>query len=117
MVRTSVVCAGLAALVPCRSLVELCCDSDSVLGERAAAFGIESSRITVVDRFDLPRGVAKAQSLLAENGGSDACSALPCTAWCTWQYVNERKLGKAFCSRLAWRRRQSIKMIGGVDEC
>ena len=72
--------------LPCKALVELCCDLDSEL-------------------------------VISAREAADSWSALPCTAWCTWQFINEKKLGPAFCSRLAFRRRQSIKMVGGVDEC
>ena len=119
MVRGALVAAVVvkACLVPCGALVELCCDVDSELGSRAASFGVKSLRITQSDRFDLPRGVDKACRFLRGQTGADAWAALPCIAWCIWQFINQKKLGVAFCARLGWRRRQSIRMIGGVDKC
>merc|ERR1740129_406196 len=32
-----------------------------------------------------------------------------------WNYVNEAVLGLGFCARLAWRRRQSIRMVGHFE--
>ena len=84
--------------VPCRALAELCCDADSELGRMAPAYGLANLRITEVDRFDVAKGLRKAKSFIQEHDGCDAWAALPCTSWCTWQYINERKLGDAFCS-------------------
>ena len=104
-------------LAPCEALVELCCDADSELGRLAPEYGLRSLRITEEVGFDARRGERLASDFLLEHPASDAWSALPCTAWCTWHYINEKKLGEKFCSRLAWRRRMSIKMVGGVERC
>ena len=103
--------------VPCEALVELCCDPDSELGKLAASYGLESLRITQNDRFETPAGVQKARSFLETRRGGDAWAAVPCTAWCTWHYINEKRLGPAFCSRLAWRRRQSLKLVANAGLC
>ena len=92
----------------CLALVELCCDADSELSSQAGRFGVEALRITKDDRLDLDRGVEKALSFISSRSAVDAWSAVPCTAWCTWNYVNEAKLGPAFVKRLAYRRRRSI---------
>ncbi len=100
-----------------RPLIELCCSPDSLLSTVGEEHGMTTCRITEADRFDLPRGLAKARDFISCHPGADAWSALPCTAWCTWQYINTLKLGQAFASRLAWRRRQSIKMVGHAETC
>jgi hypothetical protein len=92
---------GFCDVAPCQALVELCCAPDSGLGLAAEARGLSSCRITEPDRFDLARGLAKARGFIADHGCTDSWAALPCTAWCTWQYINEAKLGKEFASRLA----------------
>ncbi len=48
-----------------RGLLEICCDADSELGLAAEARGLVHERITLEDRFDLARGVAKARSFVA----------------------------------------------------
>ena len=67
--------------------------------------------------FWMDRFGCEARSFLRDRRGADAWAALPCAPWCTWQFVDEKRLGPQFCSRLAWRRRQSIKMVNGVDAC
>ena len=81
------------------------------------AHGMIVRRITAPDRFDLPRGLALSMEFIAVNPGTDAWAALPCTAWCTWQFINTAKLGPSFTARPAWRRRQSIKMVGHAELC
>ena len=48
-----------------KAILELCCDADSGLGIAAPDFGFASGRITVAERFDLPRGVATALRFVA----------------------------------------------------
>ncbi len=102
---------------PCRALVELCCASASTLSAEADARGLETLRITEQDRFDLPRGLNQARSFIRARRDVDAWASLPCTAWCTWQHVNEAKLGPAYSARLAWRRRQSLRMVRHAHLC
>ena len=106
-----------AASRRCRALIELCCDDNSGLSKLAGSFGIEAKRITRDERFDLRRGVNEALSFIGAREDVDAWAALPCTAWCTWSYVNTTRLGPQYVARLAWRRRQSVKMVGHVEEC
>ena len=109
--------AASGVLRPCAALVELCCDADSELGRQASELGLRSLRITEAERFDTRKGEGLARNFLEQHECADAWSALPCTSWCTWQYISERRLGEKFCSRLAWRRRQSIRMVGAVERC
>ena len=104
-------------LAPYKALVELCCDADSELGRLAPEYGLRSLRLTEDVRLDTQRSEGIAQDFLRTHSNADAWSALPCTAWCTWQYVNAAKLGKDFCSRLAYRRRKSIHMVGAAERC
>jgi len=102
---------------PCRGMVELCCAADSALCAAAGARGLDCCRITETERFDLASGLMTARRFIAERQHTDSWSALPCTAWCTWQYINEAKLGPAFAARLGWRRRQSLKMVKHATLC
>ena len=107
-------CSGTgipSAASPCTALVELCCEPDSALSAMAVERGLEALRITKEDRFDLDRGLSRARCFLATHAGADAWASLPCTAWCSWQYVNQAKYGAEFNKRLGWRRRQSVKMV------
>ncbi len=106
-----------AELVPCTALVELCCDEDSALSALAPEYGLESLRITQADAFETEAGVEKACSFLRARPGADAWASLPCTPWCTWHFINEKRLGPAFCARLAWRRRQSLKLVHNAGRC
>ena len=83
----------------------------------AGAYGIEAVRVTRADRFDLPRGRDAAMQLVLGGPRAGGWCSLPCTSWCTWTFVNEAKLGTAYCSRLAWRRRHSINMVGHAEQC
>ncbi len=100
-----------------RPLIELCCSPESSLSAVGQEYQMTICRVTAADRFDLPRGLAKARRFIGNHPGMDALAALPCTAWCTWQFINEAKLGPAFSARLAWRRQQSIKMVGHAETC
>ena len=104
-------------LLPCVGLVELCCDADSRLTALAPEYGLTGSRITIESRFDTPAGRDEALALIAAAPGTDAWASLPCTSWCTWTFVNESRLGPAYCARLAWRHRQSLKMCGYAETC
>ena len=113
-------CAGLLddqIQAPCRSLVEICCDKDSLLSELAPDFNIKATRITVEHRFDLKEGLNYTRDVIAGLDGPDAWAALPCTPWCTWTYLNEALLGAEYVARLAWRRRQSLKMVKHTEIC
>ena len=99
-----------------RALFEICCDADSELGLAAEARGLVHERITLEDRFDLARGVAKARSFVAQQR-TDVVVALPCTAWCSWNQLNAARLGRAFRARLAWRRRLSLRMARSAELC
>ncbi len=101
----------------CRGLVELCCAPDSALSAEAQGRGLETLRVTERDRFDLARGVERARCFVRARQDVDAWASLPCTAWCTWQHVNEARLGPAYSARLAWRRRQSLKMVRHAHLC
>ena len=102
----------------CKALVELCCDADSNLSRLGSEqFGLETLRITEEVRFDSARGLKTALDFIGDRAQVDAWAALPCTAWCTWSYINEAKLGKAYVSRLAYRRRRSIHMVGHAEQC
>ncbi len=89
------------ALLQGHALLESCCDVDSELSALAHGYGMRTCRVTQVDRFDWARGLRKARDFIGANRAVDAWGALPCTTWCSWQFVNEAKLGPASC--LAWR--------------
>ena len=86
----------------------------SLVSER---FGLLTKRITKDERFDLRRGVDTALMFIESHTDVDAWSAIPCTAWCTWTFLNESRLGPRYAANLAYRRRQSIKMVGHAEEC
>ena len=90
----------MVAVQACLALVGVCCPPDSNLCKHAAARGLKTLRITEECRFDHANGLKLARDFLQANTGADAWLSLPCTAWCTWQYVNEAKLGPAYCARL-----------------
>ncbi len=98
-----------------RAILELCCDHDSGLGTAAPDFGFVSGRITVDERFDLPRGVTAAQRFVEAHPGLDVWASLVCTPWCSWNRINAARLGKAFRARLAYRRRRSLRMVHSTE--
>ncbi len=101
-----------------RSFLEICCEPNSDLSALAPEYGyVNVRRITIDDRFDLPRGVNTARSFIHRHPATDAWSALPCTSWCTWSFVNAARLGSAFCARLRRERRRSLRMVGHVETC
>ena len=99
------------------ALIELCCSLTSELAALGQAHGMLVQRVAEAERFDLPRGLSLSLAFIGANPVADAWAALPCTAWCTWQFINAAKLGPAFVSRLAWRRRHSIRMVGHAEQC
>ena len=47
------------------NLIELCCDDDSNLCRLAPEFGFKDcQRVTLLQRFDLPRGLMEARSFI-----------------------------------------------------
>ena len=103
--------------VELKSFLELCCDPDSGLCTAAAARGRCFLRVTKNDRFHTARGLAVALDFLAEHPDADTWTSLPCTAWCTWSFVNEARLGPRHVARLAWQRRQSMRMAKHAEFC
>ncbi len=108
---------GQVELLPCSALVELCCDADSGLSGLASEYGVTSRRVTAKEDLGAAATVESVQSFLQAHRGADAWAALPCTPWSTWQYINAKRLGPAYCSRLAWRRRQSLKLVRNAGLC
>ncbi len=117
--RVRAPCASSAALdvLRGRALIEICCDPDSELTTMGQRCGMSTCRITRSERFDQPRGLLRARDFIGRNPGTDVFASLPCTVWCTWSFVNEATRGPAFVKRLAWRRRQSIRMVGHAESC
>ena len=95
----------------CQGIVEVCCAVDSCLGILAEAVGLPCKRITELDRFDTQSGVQLALRSVEELPGCDVWVSLPCTPWTTWSFVNQSRLGAAFCARLAYSRRRSLRMV------
>ena len=53
-----------------RPLIELCCSPDSLLSTVGEEHGMSTCRITEADRFDLPRGLAKARDYIGRHPGA-----------------------------------------------
>ncbi len=100
-----------------RGFAELCCDVDSALGRLSPAYGYEHFRVAETLRFDLPRGLAAACAFLDASEAPTAWAALPCTSWCTWTFLNAKRLGPEYCARLGYARRRSIRMVGHAETC
>ncbi len=96
--------------------LELCCDYDSGLCNLAPEYDFSPQRVTQDERFDRPSGMHLASTFVASCVHCDVWGSLPCTPWCTWTFVNEKKLGPAYSARLGWRRRQSLKMVRSFEE-
>ena len=96
--------------------LELCCDHDSGLCNLAPEYDFSPQRVTQDERFDRPSGMHLASTFVASCVHCDVWGSLPCTPWCTWSFVNEKKLGPAYSARLGWRRRQSLNMVRSFEE-
>ncbi len=103
--------------VEVKSFLELCCDPDSGLCTAAAARRRHFLRVTKGCKFHTARGLGLALAFLAEHPDADTWTSLPCTAWCTWSFVNEARLGDRHRARLAWQRRQSMRMAKHAETC
>jgi hypothetical protein len=82
-----------------RTLVEICCSTDSVLGRECAdSKGCRIVRITEKEDFTLPSTLRVVKLQLKRN--VLVWASLPCTGGCPWARVNLLRLGSTFRERL-----------------
>ncbi len=108
-----------SSFLPARALafLELCCDHDSAFGGLGPRFGYACMRITKGCKFHTRRGLDMALGLLDAHPGAEVCASLPCTPWTTWTHLNEVKLGAKYRAKVAWQRRQSLRMVSNATLC
>lgn len=110
--------AGLGQVASIFWLIELCCAPDSLMSALACEYQINAIRVTANDSFDTAAGAQRVvDQANALEGSIDMWAALPCTPWCTWSYIDESILGPAFCARLAYLRRVSLRMVRHTAAC
>ncbi len=98
-----------------RGFLEICCDADSGLGALGSEYGFTTKRITKMERFDTTEGVGIAMDFVDKCKRCDVWGSLMCTAWCSWNHLNASRLGPAFAAELAWRRRESLRMVRSFE--
>ena len=110
--------AGLArpTVVP-KGFLELCCDAESTFGRLCEERGRPCLRVTETVGLHTSRGLGRALGFLAEHPASDVWAATPCTPWTSWCHLNAAKLGEKFRSRLAYRRRASLRLVNAAAKC
>ena len=81
---------GCTGEEPQRTIVEFCCEPDSLMGQPTeASCGCLVVRLTADDDMTSQSGMAKAKSAIRLAGSSVMLwGSLPCTGGCTWQRVN-----------------------------
>ena len=75
-------------------IVEFCASLDSKMGQkRYERHGCVVTRLTLDHDMTTPKGLAFAEKAVRENPGSLLWGSLPCTAGCTWNFINEQRPG------------------------
>ena len=97
--------------------LEACCEEDSAFGRLCEERGRPCLRITKEVGSHRAAGVQAALNFLDDNPGADVWAALPCTPWMSWSHVNDARLGPKFRAHLAWRQRQSLRMVKSATLC
>jgi hypothetical protein len=98
---------GCTGEEPQRTIVEFCCEPDSLMGQPTeASCGCLIVRLTEGDDMTSQSGMAKAMAALRSAGSSVMLwGSLPCTGGCTWQRVNASREFRGACVSLLTSRR------------
>ena len=80
-----------------RRLIEICTEEDSCLGLTSEEFeNVSVTRITKEIDWRDEETVQQTKELIKSNPGTSLHGSLPCTVWCNWQSINEKKLGEEY---------------------
>ena len=100
-----------------KTLIEFCCDANSNIGNIGKELGVEVVRLHK-EALDLtnPFIIAQVTDFIKANPGVSIWGSLPCTSWCTWQYMSIHKYGSSYLKKLQGRRRASLKLFSTFVE-
>jgi hypothetical protein len=98
-------------------LIEFACSSDSQLGKVGKDCGWNVIRLTR-ESCDLStiEGIAFARRAAQENPGCHLWGSIPCTAWCTYQRINESRYGSEYSLKLKRARFKSKQLLKSFIE-
>ena len=93
-------------------LIEWACSDNSELGVQGTKLGIVVIRLTKRDTdLSTAAGLALALQKIEQNKGCHMHGSLPCTAWCSFQRLNEYLYGEQYTLDLDRRKSRSIRML------
>ena len=120
-VCSSVVSEGVPSKVPKKTarrypgwgtVIELCTNPDSALGEIAKEFhGVKVIRITKSFNILDPERVAQLHDLVESTPGVSMHASLPCAVWSQWQEMCIHRYGTEYAEKLAQGRLQALEML------
>jgi len=100
-----------------RLLVEFACSDDSMLCNVASECGSKTLRLSrKFADLKTAKGLKLVCAALAKFSPElhvDIFASLPCTPWCQWHHINEKKI-EGFSEKLALQRRDSFAMLANL---
>ena len=93
-------------------MLEFCCEPDSMMGTVGDSLPLTVIRLNK-DEFDLSRPdvISHILNVVKTHPGISLWGSLPCTVWCSWQYMSMHKHGEPCRRKLMARRKESMKLL------